>query len=121
MGVFAFSNHTPIHIDQSVVHKDLLMRKEYEMAYPNQPNIMTGTYFGGRSRGRFVVRIAPTYRTRKRWVFLELASPGVVGLFEPNGAPTGEAVQGNEMWEDFLPVLEIIYIKLASKWILLLI
>ena len=94
MGVFAFSNHTPIHIDQSVVHKDLLMRKEYEMAYPNQPNIMTGTYFGGRSRGRFVVRITPAYRTRKRWVCLELASPGLSACSSRMGRPQERRYKG---------------------------
>ncbi len=51
----------------------------------------------------------------------DFASPGVVGLFEPSGAPAGEALQGDQMWGDFLPVLEFIYIELASKWNLLLI
>ena len=52
---------------------------------------------------------------------LELASPGVDGLFESSVAPAGEAVQGNEMWEDFLPGLEFIYSQLARKWFVLLI
>jgi hypothetical protein len=34
MGVFAFSNHTPIQIGKTIVHKGSLMRKENEMVNP---------------------------------------------------------------------------------------
>ena len=46
---------------------------------------------------------------------------GLSALFEPGGAPAGEALQGDQMWGDLLPVLEFIYIQLARKWNLLLI
>jgi site-specific recombinase XerD len=52
MGVFAFSNHTPIQIDQPVVHKDSLMRKEYEMSYPYLSRAIEGFLLSKSSSGR---------------------------------------------------------------------
>ena len=52
MGVFAFSNHTPFQLYKSVVHKDLLMRKEYEMAYPSLSRTIEGFLLSKSSSGR---------------------------------------------------------------------